>query len=463
LRKFIFWMMLCLACQPLVAKDNPLMLDMLPVTAQEPQTHQLKKQVFPEKRISLNFQDIPIRSVLQLLADFTHINMVVSDSVSGNITLRLKEVPWEQALNIILATRSLDKRQLGNVMLVAPSAEIAAREKQEYDAAEDLKEATPLRSDLIQVNYAKADDIANLIKSKFNSLLSKRGMMSVDPRTNAIWIQDIGIKIEEIRALVKKLDIPVKQVLIETRIVDVTKDAALDLGIRWGINKPKHLSGSLEGTNQLAEDANVVPLAERLNVDLAAQPLANQAASIALAVATLGSNILLDLELSALESEDKAEIIASPRVVTSNQQEAYISSGEEIPYQQATSSGATAVAFKQAVLSLRVTPQITSDGRIMMQLKINQDRPSGTLYNGVPAIITKEIDTNVLVNNGETIVLGGIFQRDQSNNVVRVPFLGTLPVIGILFKKIAVKEKDEELLIFITPKIIHEAVSVRDE
>lgn len=441
---------------------SPFMADSHSYTEQEEQTQKLKKQIFSGQPISLDFQSISVRSVLALLADISHTNIVVSDAVNGNITLSLKEVPWEHALDIILTTRSLDKRQHGNVLLIAPRAEIAAWEKQAYDAAENLKEATPLRSELIQVNYAKAEDIANFIRSKFNSLLSKRGTVSVDQRTNTIWIQDIQIKMKEIRELVKKLDIPVKQVLIETRIVDVTKDATLDLGIRWGVSKPKPLNAPLESANALPLGSAATSLAERLNVDLAALPLANHPASLALAVATLGSNILLDLELSALESEDKARIIANPKVVTANQQEAYISSGEEIPYQQATSSGATAVAFKQAVLSLRVTPQITPDGRIMMQLKINQDRPSGTLYNGVPAIITKEIDTNVLVNNSETIVLGGIFQRDQSNNVVRVPFWGNLPMIGILFKKMAVKEKNEELLIFITPKIITDVVKAPD-
>ncbi len=443
--------------------NKQFMVDVYPLSAREAQALKLKKQIFTGQRISLNFQDISIRAVLQILADFTHTNMVVSDSVSGNITLRLDDVPWDQALNIILRSRSLDKRQVGNVTMIAPSAEIAAREKQEYDAAEEVQDSSPLRSDIIQVNYAKADDLANLLKGKSNSVLSKRGKLNVDSRTNTIWIQDTGLKIEEVRELFKKLDVPVKQVLIETRIVEVTRDVALDLGIEWGISRPEHLSGTLRAANELAKGkapAEVTPISDRLNVDLGAAPAIGQAASIGLAVANLGSNILLDLELSALESENKAEVIASPRVVTSDQQEAYISSGEQIPYQQATSSGATAVSFVQAVLSLKVTPQITPDGRIMMKLKINQDRASQTLYNGVPAIITKEIDTNVLVDNGETIVLGGIFQRNQGNDVTRVPFFGTLPVVGILFKRTHANEKNEELLIFITPKIITDALSI---
>ncbi len=439
------------------------MVDFFPLNPQEAEAQKLKKQIFTGKRISLNFQDISIRSVLQLLADFTHTNMVVSDSVNGNMTLRLEDVPWDQALNIIMSTRGLDKRQMGNVMLIAPKSELVAREKQEFDATEELKESTPVRSEIMAIQYAKADDLASLISNKNNSLLSKRGVVNVDARTNSIWIQDIDAKIEEVRRLIQKLDVPVKQVLIETRIVDVTKDVAVDLGIKWGITRPDHLSGTLAGANQIAggtQPANVKPLSDRLNVDLGAAPVIGNPASVGIALASLGANILLDLELSALESEDKAEVIASPRVVTSDQQEAYISSGEQIPYQQATSSGATAVSFVQAVLGLRVTPQVTPDGRILMKLKINQDRASEKLFNGVPAIITKEIDTNVLVDNGETIVLGGIFQRDQANNVTRVPFFGNIPGLGVLFKQTSTKRKDEELIIFITPKIITDALAI---
>lgn len=321
-----------------------------------------------------------------------------------------------------------------------------------------------MRSELIQINYAKATDLAILIKDKQNSLLSEKGKVSVDTRTNTIWIQDSGTKIDEVRDLIKQLDVPVKQVLIEARIVEVTKDFAQDLGIRWGVSKPPHLSGTLAGANQLEQGvapANVVPFTDRLNLDLVAAPVTGAVpASVGIALAQLGDNILLDLELSALESEGLAELISSPRLITANQQPAVIDSGQEIPYQEATSSGATAVAFKKAVLSLKVTPQITPDSKILMELKINQDTASPQLFNGVPAILTKEIQTNVLVSNGQTIVLGGIYQQDKSKTITRVPFFGQLPVVGNLFKNTQIALKNDELLIFITPKIITNSLSI---
>ena len=312
-----------------------------------------------------------------------------------------------------------------------------------------------LKSRLIQINYAKAADIAVLIKDN-HSLLSKRGKLSVDGRTNTLWIQDISPRISQIKSIVKQLDIPVKQVQIEARIVNVTKEAILDLGIRFGVSTPAHLSGTLNGANQLVQGA--VSLADRLNVDFGAQ--AANPASIGIALAKLGNGILLDLELSALESEDKAEIIANPRLVATNQHAAVIESGEEIPYQEATLSGATAVAFKKAVLSLKVIPQITPDNSLLLELEINQDTPSGRLVNGVPAINTKSIHTNVLVNNGQTLVLGGIYKQDKNSTIKRVPFLGNLPVIGVLFRNLHRKVKNEELLIFITPRIITNNLSI---
>lgn len=443
--------------------DNHFIVDVFPLTEEEIKAAKLKKKVFTGKRISLNFQNIPVRSVLQLLADFTGINMVVSDTVSGNITIRLNEVPWDQALDIILTTRSLDKRRNGNVMLIAPASEIMAREKKELESKEEVKKLAPLRSDLIQINYAKAIEIANLIKDKSNTLLSSRGTVSVDARTNTIWIQDTSSKIEEMRELITKLDIPVKQVLIESRIVTVNKDFSQDIGIRFGVSRPTHLSGTLAGANQLEQGvapANVAPLSNRLNLDLAAAPVSGTPASIGIALAKLGDDILLDLELSAIETESRGQVIASPRLITTNQQAAVIESGQEIPYQQATSSGATAVAFKKAVLSLKVTPQITPDGKIMMELQINQDIPSTQTFNGVPAINTKEIQTNVLVNNGQTIVLGGIYEQDKSQAVNRVPFLGELPLVGHLFRNRTVSVENEELLIFITPKIITNTLTI---
>ncbi len=443
--------------------NKQFIIDVFPLTAEQIKEAKLRKKVYTGKLISLNFQNIPVRSVLQILAEFTGINIVVNDKVDSNITLRLNNTPWDQALDLILQTNGLDKRIQGNIMLIAPSEVLLKREKDDLKAQLEVKALSPLRSDLIQINYAKAADIATLIKDKNTSLLSKRGTLSVDVRTNTIWIQDNGAQIEEVRELIKQLDIPVKQVLIESRIVNVTKDFSQDLGIRFGISKPSHLSGTLNGANQMARGAgaaNVLPFTERLNLDLAAVPAAVSPASVGIALAKLGDGILLDLELSALESEGRAEVIASPRLITTNQQPALIESGQEIPYQESTSSGATSVAFKKAVLSLKVTPQITPDNKIMMDLQINQDTPSAQLFNGVPAILTKEIQTNVLVSNGQTIVLGGIYQQDKSSAINRIPFLGQLPVIGALFRNKNITSRNEELLIFITPRIITNSFSL---
>ena len=445
--------------------NKQFMIDVFPLTSEEVKQAKLKKKIFTGKRISLSFQNISIRSVLQLLADFTGINIVVSDKVQGNITLKLNDIPWDQALDIILTTQGLDKRQTANVMLIDTKASLDKMEEQQLKSQQIIERLAPIRSELLQINYAKAADIAILIKDKQNSLLSEKGKISVDTRTNTIWIQDSGTKIEEVRDLIKQLDVPVKQVLIEARIVEVTKDFAQDLGIRWGVSKPTHLSGTLQGANQMEQGtspANVIPYTKRLNLDLAAAPAVTGVApaSVGIALAKLGDNILLDLELSALESEGRAELISSPRLITTNQQPAVIDSGQEIPYQEATSSGATAVAFKKAVLSLKVIPQITPDSKILMELKINQDTASSQLFNGVPAILTKEIQTNVLVSNGQTIVLGGIYQQDKSKSITRIPFFGQLPVVGNLFRNTQISLKNDELLIFITPKIITNSLSV---
>lgn len=438
-------------------------IDVFPLTEEEIQQAKTRKKVFAGKRISLNFQEIPLRAVLQLLADFTSLNIVVSDKVNGNITLRLNDVPWDQALDIILSTQGLSKRQVGNVILVDTIEEFNKLEKQELTDLEASKKLAPIRSDLLQINYAKAADIAIMLKDKNNSLLSPRGTLSVDVRTNTIWLQDTGAQIQEIRELVKQLDIPVRQVSIEARIVDMTKECAEDLGVRWGITKPEHLSGTLEGANALAGGTPPaqIPLFERLNLDLQAAPVSGVTpATVGIALAKLGSGVLLDLELSALESEGKAEIIASPRLMTTNQQPAVIQSGEDIPYQQSTSSGATAVAFKKAALSLKVTPQITPDDKLLMDLEINQDQDSGQRVQGVPIILTKSITTKVLVNNGQTIVLGGIFTQDRNTHEEGIPYLNKLPGVGFLFRRTQTNLKKEELLIFITPRIIANSLSL---
>ncbi|WP_419420414.1 type IV pilus secretin PilQ [Legionella sp. D16C41] len=444
-------------------------IDIFPLTAEEVRQAKLKKQVYTGKAISLNFQDISIRAVLQLLAEFSGFNIVVSNAVDGKITLRLHDVPWDQALDIILKTNNLDKRQTGNIIFVERADTLVKREQAELKSQQVVTNLAPLRSELLQLNFAKAADIATLLKDRNTSLLSRRGSVSVDARTNTIWIQDTGDQIEHIRDLVKQLDIPVRQVQIEARIVNVSREAIKDLGVRFGISRPPHLSGTLEGANAFQVPPAfdpvtgtlipaAVPIAQRLNVDLPA-PVANPA-SIGIALAKLGDDILLDLELSALESEDKADIIASPRLMTTNQQAALIESGEEIPYQEATSSGATAVAFKKAVLSLKVTPQITPDNKILLDLQINQDTPSPRLVNGVPAILTKQIQTSVLVNNGQTVVLGGIYQQEKDSTINRVPFLGELPGIGVLFRNKHSRIRNEELLIFITPRIITDNLSI---
>lgn len=417
----------------------------------------LEKKKYRGKSISLNFQNIQVRSVLQLLAEFTGMDLVVSDKVTGNITLSLNDIPWDQALDIILTTRALGKRKIGKVMLVAPVEEITEYEKKELQAEMDLINLVPVRSDLLQINYAKAADIAAILQDKNTTLLSTRGRLTVDTRTNKIWIRDSQDQIEEIRELVRQLDIPVKQVLIEARIVNVTKDFAQDLGLHFSASKPICLNSMSGCTEQLLKNVlsgDKIGFAERLNLDLAAMPITTSPASIGIALAKLDNGILLDLELSALESEGRGEIISSPHLLTTDQQAAFIESGEEIPYQEATSSGATAVAFKKAVLSLKVTPQITSASKILMNLQINQNTLSTKVFNGVPAILTKEVHTNVLVNNGQTIVLGGIYKRDKNNIINRVPFLGGLPLIGALFKNQSTMVKNEELLIFITPRII---------
>lgn len=415
----------------------------------------LTKSHRDETLISLNFQNISIRAVLQIIADFSHKNIIVSDKVQGNITLRLNKIPWEQALDIILSTHGLEQRQSNNVILIDTKASLQRVNKQHLE---------PVISELVQINYAKAADLANMVKDKQNSLLSATGKVSVDVRTNSIWIQDKKAKIRQVRQLIRRLDVPVKQVLIEARIVEVAKDCTRDLGIRWGVSKPGLLSGTLAGVNQMEQGiapAQVTPYAQRLNLDLVAAPIAGiTPASVGFALAKLSDNILLDLELSALESEGRAELISSPRLITTNQHPAVINSGQEIPYQESTSSGATAVSFKKAVLSLKVIPQITPDNQILMELKINQDTASTQLFNGVPAILTKEIKTNVLVNNGQTIVLGGIYQQDKNKTMTRIPFLGQLPVIGGLFRNTQVTLKNDELLIFITPKIITSSRSI---
>jgi len=414
-----------------------------------------EEETFSGRAISLNFQDISVRTVLQIVADYNGFNLVTSDTVAGNITLRLDGVPWDQALDIILKVKGLDKRMEGNILMVAPSDELAAREARDLQAKQQVEELAPLYSEYVQVNYAKAAEFAALIKNEDNSILSLRGSVSVDERTNTLLIRDTATSIEDIKRMVSVLDIPVRQVIIESRMVTVKDNINEELGIRWGVTdtgSDSSTSGSLSGAES-AGNGTIPSLSDRLNVNL---PVASPAGSIAFQVARLADGTILDLELSAMEKENKGEIIASPRITTANQKEAYIEQGVEIPYQEAASSGATSTQFKKAVLSLTVTPHITPDDRIILDLVVTQDTVSDVSNGTAPAIDTQRIGTQVLVNNGETIVLGGIYQQQIISSVSKVPVLGDIPYFGWMFRNSSNFNEKKELLIFVTPRIVTE-------
>jgi len=434
-----------------------------------------KKKEYTGERLSLNFQNIEVRAVLQLIADFTGINMVTSDSVTGNVTLRLKNVPWDQALDIILKTKGLAKRQTGNVMLIAPAAEIAAQEKLELESQKQVVELAPITSETIQVNYAKASDIAAILKAKGNSLVSARGNVTVDQRTNKLLVQDTAKNIDAIAALVEELDVPVRQVLIESRVVLVTTNFSRDLGVQFGVTSQSSsngtnvgVSGSIPGAEGAIDSTGSLTVGgvtpRSLNVSL---PATGAAGTLGLAVAKLPFGTILDLELSASEAEGQTEIVSSPKVITSNQHKAKILQGQEIPYLESSSSGAATVSFKEAVLKLEVTPQITPDDRINMDLVVTKDSPDyahAIVIPGVgasaPPINKQEVDTNILVDNGDTIVLGGVYEQTKSNTVTRVPFLGDLPLVGFLFRNTSKSDDKSELLIFVTPKIVKQDVTL---
>jgi type IV pilus assembly protein PilQ len=410
--------------------------------------------------ISLNFQDIPVRTVLQIIADYNGFNLVTSDSVTGNITLRLDGTPWDQALDIVLKVRGLDKRMEGNILMIAPSDELAAREAKEFQVQQQVEQLEPLISEFLSVNYAKAADIAALLTTKDTTLLSARGNVAVDDRTNILLIKDTAATVENIRRLLKRLDIPVKQVLIESRMVTVKDNVRDEIGLRWGFSDQQHdraWSGTAPAANNLA-GGTIPALNDRWNVNL---PVANPAGSIAFHVTKFADGTLLDLELSALEQENKGEIIASPRITTANQKKARIEQGTEIPYLEASSSGATTVTFKKAVLSLEVTPQITPDNKIILDLEITQDTRGETVSTGngpAQAIDTQRIQTQVLVDNGATVVLGGIYQQQMTNTTTKVPFFADIPYLGNLFKRRNDFNEKTELLIFVTPKILTESL-----
>lgn len=445
------------------------------LTKDEKEEIRRRKETFDGERLSLNFQDIEVRSVLQLLADFTGLNLVTSDTVTGNITLRLKNVPWDQALSIILKARGLSMRQNGNVILIAPTEEIAAREKLELESQQQIEELAPLHSEFIQLNYAKAVDIQKLLKNEGNQLLTpERGNVTVDKRTNTLLVRDTALKLEDIRRLVNRLDIPVKQVLIEARVVIANDDFAKDIGVRFGLSTSLRSgdtfaaigggqAGYLSGTSGLHEGSYENPGGsgqEALLVNMPSTLSPSRHGAINFVVGKLGS-YLLQLELSAMQQEGKGEIVSSPRVITSDQHKATIKQGIEIPYQEASSSGATTVSFKEAVLKLEVTPHITPDDRVIMELIITKDNPDfSRSVLGVPPVDTRQIDTSVLVDNGETVVLGGVFERTETRSKERVPFFGDLPYVGFMFKQELRKDENKELLIFVTPKILKESLTV---
>jgi type IV pilus assembly protein PilQ len=437
---------------------NDVVIAITPLTKEE--VAQAKETVYEGKPISLDFQDVPVRQVLQIIAQVNGFNLVTTDTVNGNVTISLSGVPWDQALDMILKIKGLDKRLEGNILLIAPTEELTARETQQLQSKQQVQNLAELKSANVEINYAKADEIAVILKSTDGGILSQRGNVTVDTRTNTLLIRDTQESIDEARRVIEALDIPVKQVLIESRMVTVRDNVDEQLGVRWGFTGAgggnTSTSGSIVGADTAGQ--GIVPdIGDRLNVNL---PVASAAGAIGFQIADLIDGNILDLELSALESENKGEIIASPRITVANQQEAYIEQGTEIPFVQATSSGATSVTFKKAVLSLKVTPHITPDNRIILNLVVTQDTRGDTVSTSTGpavAIDTQEISTQVLVENGATIVLGGIFQQVSTNDVSKVPLLGDLPFVGNLFKSTTAIEQKRELLIFVTPKIIEES------
>ncbi len=461
-----------------------------------PKSAEIKPPTYAGQKLSLNFQDIEVRSVLQLIADFTGLNLVASDTVSGRITIRLQNVPWDQALDIILKTKGLDKRRNGNVIMIAPADELAAREKIEIQNNRQLEQLAPLSTQYIALSYAKAADVLALITSGRNnggsgsansstsgstgdanvgSLLSPRGTVSIDARTNTLIIQDTAVTIDKVRDMVARLDVPVKQVMIEARIVRASDSFSKELGVQWGIlshgtaSRPNLLVGGSEQTlfdlrnpqtttvNGVTGVTYSITQPQNLSVNLAST--SQGSSSIALGIMSI-SDVMLDLTLSAMQADGKGEVIATPKVLTLDKQKARVAAGTQIPYQQATSSGATSVQFVNAELSLEVTPSITPEGRVGMSLLVNADSPGDAAPNGQLTINTNRLQTNVLVDDGQTVVLGGIFQNQISNSVTKVPFLGDLPYLGRLFRHTMQTNNKQEMLIFVTPRLMNSTTPV---
>jgi type IV pilus assembly protein PilQ len=471
--------------------NNIFTIELKPISKEELEEVKKEKFGYTGERLSLNFQDIPVRAVLQLIADFTSLNVVVSDSVDGNLTLRLKNVPWDQALDIILKAKGLSKRESGTVMMIAPSEEIAAQEKIDLEAQQSITELAPIRSAFFTINFAKVSELAALFTggggggdgeeggaTVSSGILSPRGSVIIDERTNTLIVKDTEEVISEIRRTLKQLDIPIRQVMISSRIVIAQDEFTKELGSRFGVTRAATNSsgfgvttGTFQGADTIASSGidNIatsgtpepfsipsgINAVDRLNVNLATAG----AAAGSLAFAVLSGSSLIDLEISALQAENEGEVISSPRVVTADRHEAHIEQGVEIPYLSASSSGATQVEFKKAVLSIVVTPQITPDDRVIMDLSVTNDTV-GDIFAGIPSIDTREVGTQVLVNNGDTVVLGGIYQQITRDEVDKVPFLGDIPLIGYFFRHTLESDERRELLIFVTPKILKDALSL---
>ncbi len=462
--------------------DNLFTLEFqIPVEVEQPIGIFNENREYSGERLTLNFQDIETRAVLQLLADTSELNIVVSDTVQGNVTLRLQNVPWDQALDILLTTKGLDMRRNGSVIIVAPAEEIAARERAELEAIQELQTLEPLRSEFIQVNYAKASDLAALVSGGgSNPLISDRGSVAIDERTNTLLVQDTSERLASIRRLVTTLDVRVPQVLIESRIVIVNDDYSRDLGVRFGatvVNDRSNdglvsFTGTSTGSDIIAQSgiANInntgtpfpvttPPIDQRYNVNL---PVAAPAGQFALAI--LDSDFLVDLELSALEAEGDGQILSTPHIITANQKEGRIEQGVEVPYQESSSSGATTTQFKEAVLSLTVTPQVTPDDSIIMDIFVTKDSVGELVASAtggfVPSIDTRSVITTVLVDDGQTVVLGGIFETEERETINKVPVLGDIPGLGYLFRSTVTVNNQAELLIFVTPKILREGANL---
>ncbi len=449
--------------------DNKLTLSVKPLTQDDMEKRKAERFAYTGEKLSLNFQDIDVRSVLQLIADFTDLNLVASDTVQGNITLRLQNVPWDQALDLVLKTKGLDKRKIGNVLLVAPADEIAARERQEMEAQKQIAELAPLRRELIQVNYAKASQIATLFQSVTSGNSDVRGSVTVDDRTNSIIAYQTQEQLDELRRVVTQLDIPVRQVMIEARIVEANVDYSKSLGVRWGgaltSNGGKWNAFGKDGNIGIkdGDTTNCGPFAGNCTLPTNSSnspiPFVDMGALNAtsgLGIGFITNHAILDLQLSAMEKTGNGEVVSQPKVVTSDKETAKILKGSEIPYQEASSSGATSTSFKEAALSLEVTPQITPDNRIIMDVKVTKDEPDyANELNGVPPIKKNEVNAKVLVTDGETIVIGGVFSNTQTKSVDKVPFLGDLPFVGRIFRRDYVQDQKSELLVFITPRIMN--------